>query len=443
MRTKTASEKERSSDRPRGRKPVPKADGKRVPLGGQSASKAIKAPAIAKSKPTRPPAKPARPAARVTPRKPVPLADVLVLGSHPAAYLAAALIRSDRKLRVVHCRIPGEVEPDRLVVINPAFFTLHPLLASLQRKLETTALYGLQFLSDDPAIKSEHRSKSALAFVASYLAVRDLVASRAREEGVDLVVPEELHINRLDEAGLQVSINGSQIRPKVLALGGALSEPQHKLLGLPDSWGADILHRYTYLKLPGNGWADLGSRPIMPMSLSLNKTLCWGWLLPGTKGLQLAVAQPVETLSRLRPVELLTHWANVLRAAGILSEHLLPLDHLQCKDLPLAGALAHEGVANRTLLVGPAGGFYSACTEDIYPNCWSAIFAADAIRKALKERHLQDALQPYRSKWRTTLGEYLRGPQQNFRFLLPFIYRNQVMTTRLTESILQGKSVVR
>jgi hypothetical protein len=71
------------------------------------------------------------------------------------------------------------------------------------------------------------------------------------------------------------------------------------------------------------------------------------------------------------------------------------------------------------------------------------VFAADAIKKALKERHLQDALSPYRSKWRTTLGEYLRGPQQNFRFLLPLVYRNEVMTSRLTECILLGKSVVR
>jgi hypothetical protein len=41
------------------------------------------------------------------------------------------------------------------------------------------------------------------------------------------------------------------------------------------------------------------------------------------------------------------------------------------------------------------------------------------------------------------LGDYLRGPQQNLRFLLPMVYRNQKMTTRLTEAILTGKSVVR
>jgi flavin-dependent dehydrogenase len=180
------------------------------------------------------------------------------------------------------------------------------------------------------------------------------------------------------------------------------------------------------------------------MSLNLREMLCWAWLLPGPKSVQLAVEQPVETLSRVRPEELLATWVEVLKKNEVLTAKAeVPLGEAQSLDLPLAGALAHEGVANRTLLVGPAGGFYSACTEDIYPNCWSALYAADAVKKALKEPHLQDALQPYRHKWRTTLGDYLRGPQQNLRFLLPLVYRNQVMTTRLTESILMGKSVVR
>ena len=95
------------------------------------------------------------------------------------------------------------------------------------------------------------------------------------------------------------------------------------------------------------------------------------------------------------------------------------------------------------LLIGPAGGFYSACAEDVYPNCWSSIFAADVAKKALGERHLQDALQSYQHKWGSTLGDYLRGPQQNLRFLLPLVYRNPVMTSRMAESILLGKSVVR
>ena len=84
----------------------------------------------------------------------------MVLGTHPASYLAAAVLRSDRKVRVTHCAIPGKDEPDRLIIINPAFFALSPLLAPLQRKLDMSAIYGIQFLSDDPATRSEHRSKS-------------------------------------------------------------------------------------------------------------------------------------------------------------------------------------------------------------------------------------------------------------------------------------------
>ena len=95
-----------------------------------------------------------------------PDVDVLVLGDHPATYLSAALLRQKTKLRVVHTTIPGNGEADRLVIINPQFFTLHPLLEPLKRKLDLVAVYGLQFLSDDPAVQSEYRSKAALSYVA-------------------------------------------------------------------------------------------------------------------------------------------------------------------------------------------------------------------------------------------------------------------------------------
>ena len=62
---------------------------------------------------------------------------------------------------------------------------------------------------------------------------------------------------------------------------------------------------------------------------------------------------------------LLRHWAGVLHGKGFLKTADVPIDDAQTIDLPLAGALQREGVANRTLLIGPAGGFYSACAEDI------------------------------------------------------------------------------
>ena len=130
--------------------------------------------------------------------------------------------------------------------------------------------------------------------------------------------------------------------------------------------------------------------------------------------------------------------ALVVVVAGIASGLLAGL------SIPdLLALLGKAFVANRTLLIGPAGGFYTACAEDIYPTFWSALHAVEVAKKALKEKHVQDALQPYRQRWGSTLGDYLRGPQQNLRFLLPLVYRNSIMTARLTEAILSGKSVVR
>lgn len=376
--------------------------------------------------------------------------DVLVLGGHPSAYFAAALLAHKTTLRIVHAPLPGEPDGDRLVLVNPALFELDPMLAGLQKKLELEPIFGLAFLADEPTTRSEHRSKTPLSTVGSLKAVRTAMVAVAESAGVELAKPAAFQIHRVDEQGAHVTLGKSVLHPRALVLGGSLPQEQQKLLGIPESWGADVVHRYAYVKLPAGksaALADLGPKPIIPMSLNLGHSLCWAWLLPGKSAMQLAVELPVEKLAECTPIAQLVMWAKVLAQHGILQwkggkGEISPAS-VRTIDMPLAGALAHEGVANRTLLIGPAGGFYAATGEDVYPNCWSALFAAETLKKALTERHLQDALGPYRTLWRTTLGEHLRGPQQNLRFLLPLVYRNPVMTTRLCEAILLGKNVVR
>jgi hypothetical protein len=65
------------------------------------------------------------------------------------------------------------------------------------------------------------------------------------------------------------------------------------------------------------------------------------------------------------------HWAKVLVSHAVFNGPLeIEEEEVHGMDLPFGGALAHEGVANRTLLIGPIGGFYSATGEDVYPCCW-------------------------------------------------------------------------
>ena len=370
--------------------------------------------------------------------------DVLVLGGHPSAFLAAALLKNKTKFEVMHSCIPGEQSGDRLVLMNPALFELHPLLGSLKRKIDSAGIYGIRFLADEPPTASEYRSKSSVTCVAQLKDVRAAMLDVAKSEGVQLCNPKILQIHRLDESGLDATVGKETVRAKALILAGSLGEQQHKMLGMPEEWEHGVVHRYTFMKLKGARAPDLGTRPLMPMSLDLKGQLTWAWLMAGPRHTQMAVEQPGNTVATQPPMELLRHWAKVLFAHGIFKAPLEIDDgEVERLDLPFGGALAHEGVGNRTLLIGPIGGFYSATGEDVYPGCWSAIHAADVLKKALKEQFLQDAIQAYRQKWRTTLGDYLRGPQQNLRYLLPLVYRNQVMTNRLAEAILIGKSVVR
>ena len=373
-----------------------------------------------------------------------PVPDVIVMGEHPAAYLCALLLRQKGALNVVHTCLPHEHSPDRLVTINPEFFDLHKLLEPLRKKLKLSAVWGLQFLGDDASLISEpHRDKSVAAYVGTYRDVRSALEKLACAEGVRCVKPKSVEVTHADEAGVQVALGSETLRGRAVALAGTLDEPSRRVLGLPESWPSDVVRRYTFLRLKGSKWADVGARPTMPMSLDLRGQLTWAWLIPGDGEVQIAVERPAAGANGVDGKSLLRHWVGVLQGKGFLRTADVPVDEAQTIELPLAGALQREGVANRTLLIGPAGGFYSACAEDIYPNCWSAIFAADVLKKAVKEPHLQDALQPYRQKWGATLGDYLRGPQQNLRFLMTLIYRNKQMTTRIAEAILAGKSVIR
>jgi flavin-dependent dehydrogenase len=377
--------------------------------------------------------------------KQAPVPDVLVMGEHPAAYFCAALLRQKGALEVLHATLPHEHPPDRLVTINPEFFTLHKLLEPLRKRLKLTSVFGLQFLGDEANLVSEpHRDKSASAYVTTYRDVRAALEKVAGAEGVRCVKPKTVEVLHADETGVDVQLGNERVHCKAVAFAGeSIGEPSRRVLGLPDGWPADVVRRYTFLRLRGPKWAGLPARPTMPMSLDLRGQLTWAWLIPGDGEVQLAVERPASGANGADGLALLRHWATVLNRHGLLKSPDVPVDDAETIDLPLAGALHREGVANRTLLIGPAGGFYSACAEDIYPNCWSALFAADVIKKALKEPYLQDALQPYRQKWGATLGDYLRGPQQNLRFLMTLIYRNKQMTSRIAEAILLGKSVIR
>ena len=99
-------------------------------------------------------------------------------------------------------------------------------------------------------------------------------------------------------------------------------------------------------------------------------------------------------------------------------------------------------VAKHTLLVGDAGGFVAAASnEGIYPAMWSAKIAAEVIDKALGSPYSQDELMSFDTQWRMQIADHLRSPHTDIRFLLPLIFSNQAMADRMAAAFFFGENI--
>lgn len=371
---------------------------------------------------------------------------VLVVGAHPAAWLCALYLQDARvNVAIVEA---GEPSLERLVTLNPAFFKLHKALERVRTTLPVTPVRQVRFLGAEGADARSQEPKTAntpeLTLVTPLSAVREQLKALALEQGVR-VLEGNLGVEGVDEQGAHVRIGRQKVSPRVLAvcdpLDPGLAGP---LDARPFSQGQLSMLATSGVtakgKLTGGVDQEAG---VLPLSLELDGAEVWGWLMRHEDRLELSVLS-----RRARDPEaskaLLDRWAAMLRARNLVSDEASPDGRtFQTRPMPLAGALERDVVGRRTLLFGPAGGFLSASGEEVYPACWSAKFAADAAARGAKASHPQDALAAYRGQWGSTLGDYLRGPQQNLQFLMPLVYRNPPMADRLAAAILKGQNLVK
>ena len=335
---------------------------------------------------------------------------------------------------------------DRLITVNPSFFHLHRLLQKLRSTLALAPIKRIRFLGPDGesafALRpgdGKEPDGEILAFIASMREVRDALRSAAIQAGIPHL-RAGMSAESIDDRGVHLSIRGERFVPSILAVADPLPEEAGQLLDIPRFPGRGSSVQAAAPVKGGSIFGPAADPQVLDVTLDLGHQLNWGWLLRRGSEAQVCVQCPPEG----DVPALMEEWTGMLKRQGVLNVQAEPdLAALKVSDLPLGGALMRDVVARRTLLLGPAGGFYSASGEDLYPGCWSAIYAAEVAAKAVKAPHPQDALGSYRGRWGATLGDYLRGPQQNLRFLLPLVYKNPVMTQRLAEAILLGESLVK
>jgi len=152
-----------------------------------------------------------------------------------------------------------------------------------------------------------------------------------------------------------------------------------------------------------------------------------------------------RTVSRAAPPGGLDSAKGTLadRVTGALYEQIRQGDFAPGARMPSENELTERFQVSRTVIREAISRLKSEGLVGSRRGSGTVVLAPNNATPFRLDIDVQDSIQVYRQKWGTTLGDYLRGPQQNLRFLLPLVYRNPVMTSRLAEAILSGKSVVR
>ena len=378
-----------------------------------------------------------------TSSKPDPLREpeVVVLGNHPAAH-AAAWKLAGQGVSVLRVDLSTTPLPDRLGTLAPELAALDPALNELAAALPSTTISSVRFLDGGKAATSQepgsnlegYQKGDPLTRVVSSADLRNALSKLADDAGAGALsaTTEKTQIQDVTQAGVTLYVAGKTLTPKLLIVVDPLPIDLDQALATTTRAGSgDAFHATIDLEQSVKPDNEL------TMALDLDGQLGWGWLFVLGKRVQLCVQGTGD------PAALMQKWADQLAADGRIKAEKLNSRSIHSQRLPLAGALQRDVVARRSLLCGPAGGFYSASGEEFYPAIWSGLLAAEAAALALKEKHVQDALGEFRGMWGATLGDYLRGPQQNLRFLLPLVFANPAMTDRLAEAILRGQSLVK
>ena len=146
-----------------------------------------------------------------------------------------------------------------------------------------------------------------------------------------------------------------------------------------------------------------------------------------------------KTLSH-RLVEL----AGAMAKEGFISQDLSGNpDGVRCiPTIPSSALEMDSHVGKHTLVIGDAGGFYAAVSnEGIFPAMWSARIAAEIAAEALATPITQDVLMRFDTRWRLDMGEFLRPPNTDMQLLIPLVFTNQPMADRMAAAFFTGENI--
>jgi len=368
--------------------------------------------------------------------------DVVIVGAGPAGATAATMLAESRhRVALVdlarHPRGAGA-----MFWLNTRAASLLTELGVVTKPLLDAAFHEVTFHTADFTKKTEPKIRDIAGYLIDRNALANAMGSRAVSAGVELFDGREVSEVHIKESCVAIQTDDSAAiegRMLLLATGGASPLPRRigviKDASQVPFWCAQV---DAPLK-------PAGTKTAVAVILGLDRRGGFGlcYLTPSRVAIGVHVAGDPTSITPLL--------VGLCRNA--LQHGLVPMDLSpsagKARVLPSPAGMGLDletHVAKHTLVIGEAGGFVAAASnEGLYPAMWSAKIAAEvadaALRAAKKGAPAQDELMRFDTAWRTQMADYLRCPHTDVQFLLPLIFSNQPMADRMAAAFFFGQNI--
>jgi flavin-dependent dehydrogenase len=363
--------------------------------------------------------------------------DVAIIGAGPAGATAAILLaRAGRNVVLLEKDNPRRMVPCAGWLSAKADGLLKEL-GCMPGDCGTTSISQVTFYNADLTKRSSPQLKGPIGHLVHRPLFEETLTRKAVEYGAKVLQGEEARDVRLNESSVAIRLPSISVQSRLLILAIGRSPDLLARLGFPLR-GPQVCTWAAQVDVPADA---SGAEARAAVVLGLDNRGSFGFHSRGNGRCTLSVHCVGEAT---QAVPTLVHLCKLAHAHGLMPRDLSAQAE-QTKPILSPAGLALDldtHVAKHTLLVGDAGGFVAAASnEGIYPAMWSAQIAAVVMDRALANPYSQDELMSFDAQWRMQLADHLRSPHTDIRFLLPLIFSNQAMADRMAAAFFFGENI--
>lgn len=367
--------------------------------------------------------------------------DVVIVGGGASGATAAARLASTghRVALLDHARFPGE--SSALYWLNARAATTLSELGVTDKALPREEFHRVTFHSADFAKTIEPKLPRPAGFLVDRHALDHVLVRRAAKQGAAVQDACAVKDILLKESSVHVQVkDGETVEGRILILAPGSGSPLLQRVGL------------TREAAPAY-WSALVHAPLEKRRSEAAVAIVWGLDRYGSFGI-LCLGRNRFSIAAHAAGEKPNAIPFLKRLCTDAHRHgLVPRDLTEsASKAGVTASPAGHGldmdthVAKHTLVIGAAGGFVAAASnEGLYPGMWSAVIAAEVVeetlRAAKKGAPVQDQLMRFDTAWRTHMADYLRSPHTDIQFLLPLIFANQPMADRMAAAFFFGENI--